>query len=70
MPFSNLAARPREDHPARPANQLAPPFYPIGLLPTSRGSWRLSPTLRPGTRSSGSRLSKGRGLRADGAITG
>ena len=33
MPFSNLAARPREDHPARPADPLAPPFYPIGLLP-------------------------------------
>jgi hypothetical protein len=37
MPFSNLAARPREDHPARPANPLAPPFYPIGLLPTMQG---------------------------------
>ena len=37
MPFSSLAARPREDHPARPANPLAPPFYPIGLLPTMQG---------------------------------
>ena len=34
MPFSSLAARPREDHPAWPADPLAPPFYPIGLLPT------------------------------------
>src|SRR3982751_6522051 len=37
MPFSNLAARPREDHPARPANPLSPPFYPIDLLPTMQG---------------------------------
>jgi len=37
MPFSSLAARPREDHPARPADPLAPPFYPIGLLPTMQG---------------------------------
>ena len=37
MPFSNLAARPREDHPARPADTLAPPFYRIGLLPTMQG---------------------------------
>ena|SRR5690242_21144930 len=37
MPFSSLAARPREDHPARRADPLAPPFYPIGLLPTMQG---------------------------------
>ena len=37
MPFTNLAARPREDYPARPADPLAPPFYPIGLLPTMQG---------------------------------
>ena len=37
MPFSSLAACPREDHPARPADPLAPPFYPIGLLPTMQG---------------------------------
>ena len=37
MPFSSLAARPREDHPARPADPLAPPFYPADLLPTMQG---------------------------------
>ena len=37
MPFSSLAARPREDQYARPADPLAPPFYPIGLLPTMQG---------------------------------
>ena len=37
MPFSSLVARPREDHPARPADPLAPPFYPADLLPTMQG---------------------------------
>src|SRR5690349_17896590 len=37
MPFRSLAARPRDNHPARPADPLAPPFYPIGLLPTMQG---------------------------------
>src|SRR3954471_21387229 len=34
MPFSSLAARPREDHPARPAGAPEPRFYSTDLLPT------------------------------------
>jgi len=37
MPFSSLAARPRKDHSAWPADPLAPPFYPIDLLPAMQG---------------------------------
>jgi hypothetical protein len=36
MPFS-FATRPREDPSARPADPLAPPFYPIDLLPAMQG---------------------------------
>jgi hypothetical protein len=37
MPFSSLAARPREDHSARSDSAPRPRFYSTDLLPTMQG---------------------------------
>ena len=60
MPFS-LAARPREDHAAWSIDPLAPPFYPVDLLPAMQGLLAAVADLETGYEIERERIEQGSG---------